>query len=146
MAGLILLAFWMSVQEKSSVTVMEEKWIVLLLFPRSQKHGKIRTITIMLFFTATVAVNILLLSILPAAERMGFRLSYSKKGCPFDNAPMESFHSILKKEEVYLKHYSSFLDANIRLFDYINGFYNRNRIHSAINFFVIPFNLKILYL
>ena len=69
-----------------------------------------------------------------AAERMGFRLSYSKKGCPFDNAPMESFHSVLKKEEVYLKHYSSFYEANIRLFDYINGFYNRNRIHSAINF------------
>ena len=69
-----------------------------------------------------------------AAVRMGFRLSYSKKGCPFDNAPMESFHSILKKEEVYLKHYSSFHEANIRLFDYINGFYNRNRIHSAINF------------
>ena len=69
-----------------------------------------------------------------AAERMGFRLSYSKKGCPFDNAPMESFHSVLKKEEVYLKHYSSFHEANIRLFDYINGFYNRNRIHSAINF------------
>ena len=69
-----------------------------------------------------------------AAERMGFRLSYSKKGCPFDNAPMESFHSVLKKEEVYLKHYSSFYEANIRLFDYINGFYNLNRIHSAINY------------
>ena len=69
-----------------------------------------------------------------SAERMGFRLSYSKKGCPFDNAPMESFHSVLKKEEVYLNHYSSFEEAQIRLFDYINGFYNRNRIHSAINF------------
>ena len=79
-----------------------------------------------------------------AAERMGFRLSYSKKGRPFDNAPMESFHSVLKKEEVYLKHYSSFHEANIRLFDYINGFYNRYRIHSAINF-CHPFNLKILY-
>ena len=120
MAGLILLAFWMSVQEKSSVTVMEEKWIVLLLFPRSQKHGKIRTITIMLFFTATVAVNILLLSILRLLR--GWASDFL------------TFHSILKKEEVYLKHYSSFLDANIRLFDYINGFYNRNRIHSAINF------------
>ena len=68
------------------------------------------------------------------AEKMGFRLSYSKKGCPFDNAPMESFHSVLKKEEVYLKHYSSFDEAKICLFDYINGFYNRNRIHSAINY------------
>lgn len=69
-----------------------------------------------------------------AAERTGFRLSYSKKGCPFDNSPMESFHSVLKKEEAYLKHYSSFYEADIRLFDYINGFYNRNRIHSAINY------------
>jgi len=65
---------------------------------------------------------------------MGFSLSYSKKGCPFDNAPMESFHSVLKKEEIYLKHYSSFDEAKIRLFDYINGFYNRNRIHSSINY------------
>lgn len=68
------------------------------------------------------------------AERMGFKLSYSKKGCPFDNAPMESFHSVLKKEKVYLNHYSSFDEAKIRLFDYINDFYNRNRIYSAINY------------
>ena len=79
-----------------------------------------------------------------AAERMGFRLSYSKKGCPFDNAPMESFHSVLKKEEVYLKHYSSFYEANIRLFDYINGFYNLNRIHSAINY-LSPIHFENLY-
>lgn len=76
-----------------------------------------------------------------AAEKMGFRLSYSKKGCPFDNAPMESFHSVLKKEEVYLKHYSSFDEAEIRIFDYINGFYNRNRIHSAINY-LSPVNFE----
>lgn len=68
------------------------------------------------------------------AKKMKFKLSYSKKGCPFDNAPMESFHSILKKEEVYQHHYYSFDEAKIKLFDYINGFYNRNRIHSAINY------------
>lgn len=81
-----------------------------------------------------------------AAERMGFKLSYSKKGCPFDNAPMESFHSVLKKEEVYMKHYSSFDEANIRLFDYINGFYNRNRIHSSINYLSpVQFEKSLLY-
>ena len=57
-----------------------------------------------------------------AAEKMSFRLSYSKKGCPFDHAPMESFHSVLKKEEVYLNHYSSFDEAKISIFDYIHGF------------------------
>lgn len=80
-----------------------------------------------------------------AAGKMGFRLSYSKKGCPFDNAPMESFHSVLKKEEVYLKHYSSFDEAKICIFDYINGFYNRNRIHSAINYLSpVQFELSLL--
>ena len=31
------------------------------------------------------------------------RHSYSRKGCPYDNSCIESFHSILKKEEVNLK-------------------------------------------
>lgn len=81
-----------------------------------------------------------------SAESMGFRLSYSKKGSPFDNAPIESFHSVLKKEEVYLKHYSSFDEAKISLFDYIYGFYNRNRIHSPINFLSpLQFEISLLY-
>lgn len=68
------------------------------------------------------------------AINLNMKLSYSKKGCPFDNAPMELFHASLKKEEVYLRHYTDFYDAKISLFEYIEGFYNRNRIHSAINF------------
>ena len=81
-----------------------------------------------------------------SAERMGFRLSYSKKGCPFDNAPMESSHSVLKKEEVYLKHYFSFEEAQIRLFDYIYGFYNRDRIHSAISYLSpVQFENSLIY-
>lgn len=72
-------------------------------------------------------------------------LSYSKKGCPFDNAPMESFHASLKKEEVYLQHYNDYDEANLRLFDYIEGFYNRNRIHSAIDYMTpVNFESKLL--
>lgn len=48
---------------------------------------------------------------------------------------MESFHASLKKEQVYLRHYRDFDDAKLSLFDYIEGFYKRNRIHSVINFF-----------
>jgi len=61
-------------------------------------------------------------------------LSYSAKACPFDNAPMESFNSILKKEEVYISSYVDFESADLQLFDFIEGFYNRNRIHSSIDF------------
>lgn len=68
-------------------------------------------------------------------KHLNMKLSYSKKGCPFDNAPMEAFHACLKKEEVYICHYQTFEHARLALFEYIEGFYNRNRIHSAINFY-----------
>ncbi|MCO8294475.1 IS3 family transposase [Tetragenococcus halophilus] len=60
--------------------------------------------------------------------------SYSRKGTPYDNSGIESFHATLKKEEVYLKHYRSFDEARLALFQYINGWYNRERIHGNINY------------
>ncbi|MEB6016178.1 IS3 family transposase, partial [Enterococcus faecium] len=60
--------------------------------------------------------------------------SYSRKGTPYDNAGIESFHASLKKEEVYTTSYSDFEEANRALFSYIEGFYNRNRIHSSIHY------------
>ena len=56
------------------------------------------------------------------ATDLGMVLSYSRKGNPFDNAPIESFHATLKKEEVYLRHYKDFDDAKASLFEYIEGF------------------------
>lgn len=60
--------------------------------------------------------------------------SFSQKGCPYDNACIESFHSILKKEEVHLKRYSCFENANMALFEYIESWYNRKRIHGSIGY------------
>lgn len=60
--------------------------------------------------------------------------SFSRKGCPYDNACIESFHATLKKEEVYRKRYSTFENARIALFQYIEGWYNRKRIHSGIGY------------
>ena len=69
-----------------------------------------------------------------AVESKEFRLSYSAKGCPYDNACIESFHAILKKECVYLNTFIDYKHASIVLFQYIEGFYNRKRIHSSINY------------
>jgi putative transposase len=60
--------------------------------------------------------------------------SYSNKGTPYDNAKIESFHSVLKKEEVYVNHYKTFEEAKLRIFEYLESFYNRKRIHSALNY------------
>ena len=60
--------------------------------------------------------------------------SFSKKGCPYDNACIESFHSSIKKEEVYRNTYRTFEEANTAIFRYIEGWYNRKRLHSSINY------------
>lgn len=60
--------------------------------------------------------------------------SYSRKGCPYDNACIESFHSILKKEEVNRVIYYDYATARLELFKYIEGWYNRERNHGSIGY------------
>lgn len=60
--------------------------------------------------------------------------SFSRKGNPYDNACIESFHSILKKEEIYRNTYIDFKEAGKAIFEYIESWYNRKRIHSSINY------------
>lgn len=60
--------------------------------------------------------------------------SFSKKGCPYDNACIESFHSSIKKEEIYRNTYRTFEEANVAIFKYIEGWYNRKRLHSSLNY------------
>lgn len=54
------------------------------------------------------------------------RHSYSRKGCPYDNSCIESFHLILKKEEVNLKKYKDFKDAYNAIFEFIESWYTAN--------------------
>jgi len=68
-------------------------------------------------------------------QSLGIKHSFSKKGCPYDNAGIEAFHAVLKKEEVYQQaSYDDFHQAHIAIFRYIEGFYNRHRIHSSIGY------------
>lgn len=64
----------------------------------------------------------------------GILHSFSRKGNPYDNACIESFHSVLKKEEIYLHTYQDSAEARRAIFEYIEGWYNRKRIHSAIGY------------
>lgn len=60
--------------------------------------------------------------------------SFSRKGNPYDNACIESFHSILKKEEIHHNKYSDFEMASKAIFEYIESWYNRKRIHGSLNY------------
>ena len=60
--------------------------------------------------------------------------SYSKKGYPYDNASMESFNAILKKEEVNVNSYKTFEEAKLAIFEFIERWYNNARIHSTLGY------------
>ena len=64
----------------------------------------------------------------------GLVSSMSRKGMPYDNAVMESFFSSLKQE---LTHHERFKDrdaARVHIFEYIESFYNRLRLHSSLDY------------
>lgn len=61
-------------------------------------------------------------------------ISMSAKGNCYDNAVMESFFHTLKTEHVFFCDYKTRNEAMVSIFEYIEIFYNRQRIHSTINF------------
>lgn len=69
-----------------------------------------------------------------ALKSHGITPSMSRKGNCWDNAPMESFFGSLKSELVYHRRYATRDDAKRDLFAYIEGYYNRQRLHSAIGY------------
>lgn len=69
-------------------------------------------------------------SILKANE---IKISMDGRGRCFDNIFTERLWRTVKYEEVYLKNYSSFSEAEESLNNYFN-FYNNDRIHQALNY------------
>lgn len=69
-----------------------------------------------------------------AVKAKGITMSMSRKGTPADNAPIESFHSVLKSETFYLDNLNSTTTAIVEqtVKDYIN-YYNNTRIQRKLN-------------
>jgi transposase InsO family protein len=61
-------------------------------------------------------------------------LSMSRAGNPFDNALCESFIKTLKQEEVYLGEYRDLEDLRAHMGEFIEQYYNRCRLHSALRY------------
>jgi len=71
-----------------------------------------------------------------ALKMMRVSASMSRKANCYDNAVMEAFWSTLKLELIYRREreFASLAEARTALFDYIEVFYNRQRLHSALGF------------
>lgn len=64
----------------------------------------------------------------------GIVQSMSRRGNALDNAPMESFYSRLKNELIHHRHFCTRAEARRDIFEYIEVFYNRQRLHSALGY------------
>lgn len=60
--------------------------------------------------------------------------SYSRRGNPYDNACIESFHSVLKKELIYPQELKNYSELKRILFEYIEGFYNTRRTQKRLGY------------
>lgn len=67
-------------------------------------------------------------------KKYGCKQSMSRKGDCWDNAVSESFFGTLKNELVYHEKYKTREEARLSIFDYIEMFYNKRRIHSYLNY------------
>jgi putative transposase len=65
---------------------------------------------------------------------VGAQISMSGKGNPYDNAKAESFFKTLKYEEVYLKDYRDFQEAEENIGPFIEDVYNQKRLHSSLGY------------
>jgi Transposase and inactivated derivatives len=67
-------------------------------------------------------------------EEHGIIGSMSRSGCPYDNACLESFFSTAKRESLLRKEFVSVEEVKRELFEYIELFYNRKRMHQSLDY------------
>jgi putative transposase len=67
-------------------------------------------------------------------EGYGIQMSMSGKAEPYDNAVMESFFSTLKSECVNRHEFQTPEEARTCVFEYLEVFYNRQRLHSSLGY------------
>jgi transposase InsO family protein len=69
-----------------------------------------------------------------AVENARLVASMSRKANCYDNAAMEAFWSTLKLELIYRRQFADVAEVRQAIFDYIEVFYNRQRLHSALGY------------
>ncbi len=109
-------------------TTLEAKWVVEAI----NKAKKARNVTKPLVMHSDRGIQYTCSSYQNATE--GFINSYSKKAYPWDNACIESFHALIKREWLNRFKILDYNHAYRLVFSYIEAFYNTIRIHSHCDY------------
>lgn len=67
-------------------------------------------------------------------DEFNVQISMSRKGNPYDNACIESFHATIKKDLIYRNRFKTRAEAQLAITNYILGFYNEKRKHSTLGY------------
>jgi putative transposase len=67
-------------------------------------------------------------------DALGISVSMSRRGDCYDNAVVESFFGTLKQELVHHARWTDLVDARASIHEYIEVFYNRQRLHSSLGY------------
>ena len=67
-------------------------------------------------------------------QEVGAQISMAAVGNPYENAKAESFFRTLKLEEVYIKDYRDFEEAEENIGEFIEEVYNQKRLHSSLGY------------
>jgi len=67
-------------------------------------------------------------------KKHNITISMSGTGNCFDNAAMESFFHTLKTEHIHFEYFKTREEAKLSIFEYIEVFYNRQRLHSTLGY------------
>jgi putative transposase len=67
-------------------------------------------------------------------EQLGVTVSMSRTGNCWDNAVAESFFATLKRELIHRRRWRSVIELRTAVFEYIEVFYNRRRLHSSLDY------------
>ena len=107
---------------------LEAKWLIEAV----EKAKRIRHVTRPFIMHSDRGCQYTSTAYIDATE--GMPGSYSKKAYPWDNACIESFHSLLKREWINRFKIMDYKHAYKLVFEYIETFYNTVRIHSHCNY------------
>lgn len=114
-----------SMSERQTVTVVVDAWHMAWQ-QRRPTAGLLHHSDQGNQYTATLYQTLL--------RRRGVVLSCSRKGNCYDNAVVESFFSTLKNELTHHRAFQDRTEARQAIFEYIEGFYNRQRLHQTLGY------------
>lgn len=133
--GWLYLAAVLDIYSRKVIGWQLDKRLNTELVEQALKHAiEERRITEGIIFHSDQGVQYASDSFRHLLKKHGFIQSMSRRGNCYDNAITETFFHTLKTELIGRKKYQTRDEARRRIFEYIEIFYNRKRLHSAIGY------------